>query len=126
MSPTPVARRLTAALDYPARDASPPPMAPVTPPDPPSPLLPAAFLAVAVTQLPLPFIGVISAPNAGITNAGPILTVIGLVAIMNVVNFSDGLDGLAAGVCVIIAATMTVIAFDLGRAQPGVLAALTA
>jgi UDP-GlcNAc:undecaprenyl-phosphate/decaprenyl-phosphate GlcNAc-1-phosphate transferase len=45
---------------------------------------------------------------------------------MNVVNFSDGVDGLAAGVCVIIALAMTVIAFDLGRAQPGVLAALTA
>src|SRR5260370_33237745 len=65
-------------------------------------------------------------PNAGITNAGPILTVIGLVAMMNVVNFSDGVDGLAAGVCVIIAATMTVIAFDLQRQEPGVLAALTA
>jgi UDP-GlcNAc:undecaprenyl-phosphate/decaprenyl-phosphate GlcNAc-1-phosphate transferase len=48
------------------------------------------------------------------------------VLIMNVVNFSDGVDGLAAGVCVIIAATMAVIAFDLDRAQPGVLAALTA
>src|SRR5258708_4531453 len=46
---------------------------------------------VAVKQITLPFIGVISAPNAGVTNAGPILTVIGLVAIMNVVNFSDGL-----------------------------------
>jgi UDP-GlcNAc:undecaprenyl-phosphate GlcNAc-1-phosphate transferase len=45
---------------------------------------------------------------------------------MNVVNFSDGVDGLAAGVCVIIAATMAIIAFDLSRPQPGVLAALTA
>ena len=52
------------------------------------------------------------------------LTVIGLVAMMNVVNFSDGVDGLAAGVCAIIAAAMAVIAFDLGRQQPGVLAAL--
>jgi UDP-GlcNAc:undecaprenyl-phosphate GlcNAc-1-phosphate transferase len=52
--------------------------------------------------------------------------VIGLVAMMNVVNFSDGVDGLAAGVCMIIAATMAVIAFDLGRQQPAVLAALTA
>ena len=51
---------------------------------------------------------------------------IGLVAMMNVVNFSDGVDGLAAGVCAIIAAAMAVIAFDLGRQQPGVLAALTA
>jgi UDP-GlcNAc:undecaprenyl-phosphate GlcNAc-1-phosphate transferase len=55
-----------------------------------------------------------------------VLTVVGLVAVMNVVNFSDGVDGLAAGVCAIIAAAMAVIAFDLGRQQPGVLAALTA
>ena len=70
--------------------------------------------------------GRLSFPNAGITNAGPLLTVLGLVVMMNVVNFSDGVDGLAAGVCAIIAATMAVIAFDLGRQQPGVLAALTA
>jgi len=81
---------------------------------------------VAVKSVTLPFIGVLHFPNAGVTNAGPILTVVGLVAMMNVVNFSDGVDGLAAGVCVIIAATMAVIAFDLDRGQPGVLAALTA
>ena len=33
---------------------------------------------------------------------------------MNVVNFSDGVDGLAAGVCAISAAAFAVIAFDLG------------
>ena len=81
---------------------------------------------VAVKAITLPFVGTLHFPNAGAGNAGPILTVIGLVLMMNVVNFSDGVDGLAAGVCVIIAATMAVIAFDLGRQQPGVLAALTA
>jgi UDP-GlcNAc:undecaprenyl-phosphate/decaprenyl-phosphate GlcNAc-1-phosphate transferase len=81
---------------------------------------------VAVKAITLPFIGTLHFPNAGATNAGPILTVVGLVLIMNVVNFSDGVDGLAAGVCVIIAAAMAVIAFDLHRGQPGVLAALTA
>src|SRR2546425_6099196 len=81
---------------------------------------------VAVKAITLPFIGTLHTPNAGVTNAGPILTVVGLVLMMNVVNFSDGVDGLAAGVCVIIAAAMAVIAFDLHRAQPGVLAALTA
>jgi UDP-GlcNAc:undecaprenyl-phosphate/decaprenyl-phosphate GlcNAc-1-phosphate transferase len=81
---------------------------------------------VAVKSITLPFVGHLSLPNAGVTNAGPILTVVGLVAMMNVVNFSDGVDGLAAGVCVIIAASMAVIAFDLNRAPPGVLAALTA
>src|SRR5438067_2015368 len=81
---------------------------------------------VAVKAITLPFIGTLHFPNAGATNAGPVLTVIGLVLMMNVVNFSDGVDGLAAGVCVIIAAAMAVIAFDLSRQQPGVLAALTA
>jgi UDP-GlcNAc:undecaprenyl-phosphate/decaprenyl-phosphate GlcNAc-1-phosphate transferase len=81
---------------------------------------------VAVKAITLPFAGTLHFPNAGVTNAGPVLTVIGLVAMMNVVNFSDGVDGLAAGVCVIIAAAMAVIAFDLERQQPGVLAAITA
>jgi UDP-GlcNAc:undecaprenyl-phosphate GlcNAc-1-phosphate transferase len=81
---------------------------------------------VAVKAITLPFVGQLHFPNVGATNAGPILTVLGLVVMMNVVNFSDGVDGLAAGVCVIIAATMAVIAFGLARPQPGVLAALTA
>jgi len=81
---------------------------------------------VVVKSITLPFLGSLAFPNAGATNAGPALTVLGLVVMMNVVNFSDGVDGLAAGVCAIVAAAMAVIAFDLGRAPPGVLAALTA
>jgi UDP-GlcNAc:undecaprenyl-phosphate GlcNAc-1-phosphate transferase len=81
---------------------------------------------VAVKVITLPFVGTLHFPKAGPTNAGPLLTVLGLVAMMNVVNLSDGADGLATGVCAIIAAALAVIAFDLGRAQPGVLAALTA
>src|SRR2546430_116991 len=86
----------------------------------------AVHFGVAVKAITLPFVGQLAFPNAGATNAGPVLTVLGLVAMMNVVNFSDGVDGLAAGVCAIIAAAMAVIAFDLSRPQPGVLAALTA
>ncbi len=81
---------------------------------------------VGVKLITLPFVGQLSFPNTGVMDAGPLLTVLGLVVMMNVVNFSDGVDGLAAGVCAIIAATMAVIAFDLDRQQPGVLAALTA
>lgn len=81
---------------------------------------------VSVKSITLPFVGTLHFPNAGVTNAGPVLTVVGLVVMMNVVNLSDGIDGLAAGVCVIIAGTLAVIAFDLDRAAPGVLAALTA
>jgi UDP-GlcNAc:undecaprenyl-phosphate GlcNAc-1-phosphate transferase len=81
---------------------------------------------VAVKEITLPFVGHLSFPNTGPADAGPVLTVIGLVVMMNVVNFSDGVDGLAAGVCAIIAAALAVIAFDLGCQEPGVLAALTA
>jgi len=76
---------------------------------------------VIVHFVTIPFLGRLNFGAAG----GPV-TVVGLVALMNVVNFSDGVDGLAAGVCAIIAASFAVIAFDLQRAAPGVLAALTA
>ncbi len=81
---------------------------------------------VAVKAITLPFVGKLHFPNAGVTNAGPLVTVVGIVFMMNVVNFSDGVDGLAAGVCAIIAGAMAVIAYDLGRQPPGVLAAIAA
>jgi UDP-GlcNAc:undecaprenyl-phosphate/decaprenyl-phosphate GlcNAc-1-phosphate transferase len=75
---------------------------------------------VEVTNITLPFIGAVDFGSLG----GPI-TVVGLVAMMNVVNFSDGVDGLAAGVCAISALAFSVIAFDLDRGYAGVLAAVT-
>ena len=50
----------------------------------------------------------------------------GIVAIVNIINLTDGVDGLAAGVCVISAATLAIIALSLDRNAAGVLAALTA
>jgi UDP-GlcNAc:undecaprenyl-phosphate GlcNAc-1-phosphate transferase len=76
---------------------------------------------VTVNNVTLPFLGAID-----FGDAGGALTLLGLVAVMNVVNLSDGVDGLAAGVCTISAATFAVIAFDLQRDAAGVLAALTA
>jgi len=76
---------------------------------------------VEVGNITLPFAGAIDFGSAG----GPV-TVIGLVAMMNVVNFSDGVDGLAAGVCAISAAAFSVIAFDLHREYAAILAACTA
>src|SRR5207245_734281 len=78
---------------------------------------------VVVHSVTLPFVGALTFPNAGGT-----LTVIGLVALMNIVNFSDGVDGLAAGVCTIIALALAIIAFDprIHSYSAGVLAALTA
>src|SRR5919198_172253 len=76
---------------------------------------------VEVTNITLPFLGAISFGDAG----GPI-TVVGLVVVMNVVNLSDGIDGLAAGVCAISAVAFSIIAFDLDRNHAGVLAAIIA
>ncbi len=76
---------------------------------------------IAVELITLPFVGALHFPNAG-----GAITVVGLVALMNVVNFSDGVDGLAAGVCAIVAVALAIISFDLERWAPGVLAAIIA
>jgi UDP-GlcNAc:undecaprenyl-phosphate GlcNAc-1-phosphate transferase len=76
---------------------------------------------VTVSNFTLPFLGAVDLGDAG----GPI-TVLGLVFVMNVVNFSDGIDGLAAGVCAISAVAFAVIAFDLERNTAGTLAGITA
>ncbi|MGB2710863.1 MAG: MraY family glycosyltransferase [Conexibacter sp.] len=77
---------------------------------------------VRVENVTLPFVGALDFHAFG----GGALTVVGLVALMNVVNFSDGVDGLAAGVCAISAVAFSIIAFDLGRTGAGVLAAIVA
>ncbi len=76
---------------------------------------------VQVTDFTLPFVHRVELGHLSIP-----LTVAGIVLIMNVVNFSDGVDGLAAGVCAIAAAAFVVIAFDLERANAAVLAAIIA
>lgn len=81
-----------------------------------------ALAGVRVENVTLPFVGALEFHAVG----GGILTVIGLVGLMNVVNFSDGVDGLAAGVCAISSVAFSIIAFDLGRTTAGVLAAIVA
>jgi UDP-GlcNAc:undecaprenyl-phosphate GlcNAc-1-phosphate transferase len=76
---------------------------------------------VRVADFTLPFVHRVDLGHLGIP-----LTVAGIVLIMNVVNFSDGVDGLAAGVCAIAAVAFAVIAFDLQRANAAVLAAIIA
>ena len=76
---------------------------------------------VQVESFTLPLMGRVDLGDAGIP-----LTVLGIVLIMNVVNFSDGIDGLAAGVCAIAAAAFVVISFDLERANAAVLSAIIA
>ena len=74
-----------------------------------------------VTDVTIPFIGPLQFPNEG-----GFLTVVWLVAMMNMVNFSDGVDGLAAGICAIDGAAFSIIAFSLGVNGAAILAALTA
>ena len=76
---------------------------------------------VRVDDFTFPFLGRVELGEVG----GP-LTLVGLVIVMNVVNFSDGVDGLAAGVCAIAAIGFSVIAFDLRADAAGILAACTA
>lgn len=56
--------------------------------------------------------------------AGVPLTVLWIVAIMNMVNFLDGLDGLAAGVCAIAGFTFCLIALSLGKPTAAVVSAI--
>jgi UDP-GlcNAc:undecaprenyl-phosphate GlcNAc-1-phosphate transferase len=74
---------------------------------------------VEVEAFTFPFVHRVDLGGLG----GP-LTVFALVLLMNVVNFSDGIDGLAAGVCAIAAVAFSIIAFDLGRNTAGILAAI--
>jgi UDP-GlcNAc:undecaprenyl-phosphate GlcNAc-1-phosphate transferase len=81
--------------------------------------IPTGF-GIWVHRFTFPVVGVHALPEW----VGVPLTVLWIVAIMNMVNFLDGLDGLAAGVCAISGFTFCVIALSLGRAEPAVLAAV--
>lgn len=84
-------------------------------------LLLVSWGGVDVHNFTLPFIH-----RVDLRGFGPPLTLLGLVAIMNAVNFTDGVDGLAAGVCSISSAAFGIIAFSLQRDPAGVLALITA
>ncbi len=75
---------------------------------------------VYVHSFTFPVVGVHQLPEW----IGAPATVLGIVAVMNMVNFLDGLDGLAAGVCAISGATFCVIELDFGRVAPAILAAI--
>ena len=81
--------------------------------------IPTGF-GIWVHRFTFPVVGVHALPEW----VGVPLTILWIVAIMNMVNFLDGLDGLAAGVCAISGFTFCLIALSLGRAEPAVLAAV--
>ena len=68
----------------------------------------------------------ITLPGLGALNLGiaqyPV-TVLWFTALVNMINFIDGMDGLAAGVSAIGATTFAIIAASLGRVDPAIIAA---
>jgi UDP-GlcNAc:undecaprenyl-phosphate GlcNAc-1-phosphate transferase len=97
---------------------------------PAAPKLAGQTLAAAIPVLSNVRVENVTIPFLGPLEFGPVLggalTLLGIVAVMNVVNFTDGVDGLAAGVCAIAAVTFAAIALSLGRVDAGVLAGVTA
>ena len=76
---------------------------------------------VTIDHLTLPFLGV--------GDLGPAqypITLLWFVALVNMINFTDGMDGLAAGVSGLGATTFAIIAASLGRADPAIMAAALA
>jgi UDP-GlcNAc:undecaprenyl-phosphate GlcNAc-1-phosphate transferase len=81
--------------------------------------IPAGF-GIWVHRFTFPVVGIHQLPEW----VGVPVTVLWIVAIMNMVNFLDGLDGLAAGVCAISAGTFSLIALSLAKPQPAIATAI--
>jgi UDP-GlcNAc:undecaprenyl-phosphate/decaprenyl-phosphate GlcNAc-1-phosphate transferase len=77
---------------------------------------------VWIDNFTFPLLGVVDLPAW----VGVPLSMIFIVAVMNMVNFLDGLDGLASGVCAIAGTTYAVLALSLGKADPAILSAIVA
>jgi UDP-GlcNAc:undecaprenyl-phosphate/decaprenyl-phosphate GlcNAc-1-phosphate transferase len=77
---------------------------------------------VEVDRFTFPILGIHDLPEW----VGVPATFIWIVAIMNMVNFLDGMDGLAAGICAIAGSTFAIIALSLGKPQAAILSAIVA
>ena len=80
------------------------------------------MFGVWIDHFTFPFLGVVDLPAW----IGVPLSMLFIVAVMNMVNFLDGLDGLAAGVCAIAGSTYAILALSLGKADPAILSAVVA
>jgi UDP-GlcNAc:undecaprenyl-phosphate GlcNAc-1-phosphate transferase len=78
------------------------------------------WFGVWVDRFTFPFVGVHALPGW----VGVPLTILWIVAIMNMVNLLDGMDGLAAGVAAIAGGTFAVIALSLDKADAAILSAI--
>jgi UDP-GlcNAc:undecaprenyl-phosphate GlcNAc-1-phosphate transferase len=83
--------------------------------------IPTAF-GVWVDHFTFPFLGAVDLPGW----VGVPLTVLWVVAVMNMVNFLDGLDGLASGVCAIAGGSFAVLALSLDKVDAAILSAVVA
>src|ERR671937_1532746 len=81
--------------------------------------IPTGF-GIWVHRFTFPIVGVHALPEW----VGVPLTILWIVAIMNMVNFLDGLDGHAAGVCAISGFTFSLIALSLGKPQAAIATAI--
>lgn len=71
----------------------------------------------------------ITIPLLGVGTLGPAeypLTILWFVALVNMINFTDGMDGLAAGISGLGLTTFAVLAASLGRADAAIMAAALA
>jgi UDP-GlcNAc:undecaprenyl-phosphate GlcNAc-1-phosphate transferase len=80
------------------------------------------FFGVWIDHFTFPVFGPVDLPEL----LGMPLTVLWIVAVMNMVNFLDGMDGLAAGVCAIAGVTFAILALSLGKSDPAILSAIVA
>src|SRR5438105_10931834 len=78
------------------------------------------WFGVWVDRFTLPFLGIHALPEW----VGVPLTIVWIVAIMNMVNFLDGLESLAAGVAAIAGSTFAVIALSLAKPDAAILSAI--
>jgi UDP-GlcNAc:undecaprenyl-phosphate GlcNAc-1-phosphate transferase len=76
---------------------------------------------ISIDHVTLPLVGVF---DLGVI-AYPV-TIIWIVAIANIVNFIDGMDGLAAGFCAIAAMTFAILSASLGHPDSAAVAAVVA
>ncbi|WP_411278293.1 glycosyltransferase family 4 protein [Gaiella sp.] len=83
--------------------------------------IPTAF-GVWIDHFTLPFVGAVDLPPW----VGVPITIVWIVAVMNMVNFLDGMDGLASGVCAISGITFAVLALSLGKVDAAILSAIVA
>jgi UDP-GlcNAc:undecaprenyl-phosphate GlcNAc-1-phosphate transferase len=83
--------------------------------------VPATF-GIYIDRFTFPLLGIHELP----VWAGVAATIVWVVAIMNMVNFLDGMDGLAAGVCAIAGTTFAIISLSLGKPTAAIFSAIVA